>query len=138
MCLGRNYAEHRAESMRAWNEPTTPRPEYPIFFTKAPTAVAAPYADLPFDFKISEQLDWEVELGIVIGKPGKNIKQEDAFDHVFGYVVVNDISVRDVQRQARQPVLQGQELRQFMPLRPLDRHPGRDTAIPQTSSCELA
>ena len=54
------------------------RPEYPIFFTKAPTAVAAPYADLPFDFKISEQLDWEVELGIVIGKPGKNIKQEDA------------------------------------------------------------
>lgn len=96
MCLGRNYAEHAAESYRARGE-TPPQRDKPAIFTKAPTAVIGPYDDIPFDPKVSEQIDWEGELAIVIGRAGKNIKRERAMSHIFGYMALNDISARDIQ-----------------------------------------
>ena len=95
-CVGRNYAEHAAESLRARGEQVK-MPDVPVFFTKATTAVNGPFADIPFDPKVSEQMDWEAELAVVIGRRGKNIPREKAMEHVFGYTVVNDVSARDVQ-----------------------------------------
>jgi 2-keto-4-pentenoate hydratase/2-oxohepta-3-ene-1,7-dioic acid hydratase in catechol pathway len=69
----------------------------PTIFTKAITTVTGPRAEVPIDPAVSEQIDWEVELGVVVGRSGVNIKREDARKHVFGYTVVNDISARDIQ-----------------------------------------
>lgn len=97
-CLGRNYAAHAKERALAGDKNKEMKlPERPIFFTKATTSVNGPFADIPFDARVSEQMDWEAELGVVIGKSGKNISRRTAMEHVFGYTVVNDISARDVQ-----------------------------------------
>jgi len=66
-------------------------------FSKAITSITGPNADIPIDAAVSEEIDWEVELGVVIGKAGINITKEDALDHVFGYTVINDVTARDIQ-----------------------------------------
>jgi 2-keto-4-pentenoate hydratase/2-oxohepta-3-ene-1,7-dioic acid hydratase in catechol pathway len=96
-CLGLNYAEHVAEGGRALGEQRD-LPKYPVFFTKPPTAVIGHEDEFIFDPKISDKVDWEVELTLIIGTTGKNIAAADALDHVFGYTVGNDISIRDRQR----------------------------------------
>jgi 2-keto-4-pentenoate hydratase/2-oxohepta-3-ene-1,7-dioic acid hydratase in catechol pathway len=94
LAIGRNYAKHAAEGARVRGGEVEP----PTIFTKAITTIAAPNADVPIDPAVSEQIDWEVELGVVIGRRGVNIPKERAMDHVFGYTVVNDVSARDIQR----------------------------------------
>lgn len=101
MCLGLNYAEHAEEHYSASGRQTE-LPEYPIVFTKAPSSVNGPYADIPYDPTITQELDWEVELAVIIGRKGKNIPVEEAMDHVFGYTVLNDVSARDLQRRHKQ------------------------------------
>jgi len=97
-CLGRNYAAHAKERALAGDKNKEMKlPERPIFFTKATTSVNGPFANIPLDARVSEQMDWEAELGVVIGKAGKNISRQTAMEHVFGYTVINDISARDVQ-----------------------------------------
>ena len=91
--LGLNYAEHVAESRTA-----VPLPTAPIYFTKAVTSVIGPDATCVADPEQTSQLDWEVELGVVIGKGGRKIPEERALDHVFGYTVMIDLSARDLQR----------------------------------------
>jgi 2-keto-4-pentenoate hydratase/2-oxohepta-3-ene-1,7-dioic acid hydratase in catechol pathway len=112
MCMGRNYAEHTAESMRAFKEGEAPteRPEYPSIFTKATTSINAPFGDIPFDPTLSEQIDWEVELAVVIGKSGKNIRHAEAMGYVFGYMVLNDISARDIQMRHANQYFKGKSL----------------------------
>lgn len=101
ICLGMNYAAHAIESMRArGREPQLP--SHPVFFTKAPGAICGPDDDIPLDPRVTGQLDYEVELALVIGRGGKNIAAADALDHVFGYTIVNDISARDLQAQHQQ------------------------------------
>lgn len=97
-CVGWNYLEHFAEGGHKLGDKRE-MPTYPMFFTKAPTAVNDPYGVIPFDETISTQLDWEVELGVIIGKAGKNITEADAMSHIFGYTIINDITWRDVQRR---------------------------------------
>jgi 2-keto-4-pentenoate hydratase/2-oxohepta-3-ene-1,7-dioic acid hydratase in catechol pathway len=97
-CVGRNYAEHAAESLRAVDREVK-LPPAPNIFTKAVTAVTGPNADIPYDANVSTQLDWEVELGVVIGRGGRHIAREEALSSVFGYTVVNDISARDIQNR---------------------------------------
>jgi 2-keto-4-pentenoate hydratase/2-oxohepta-3-ene-1,7-dioic acid hydratase in catechol pathway len=97
-CVGRNYAEHAAESLRAIGQEVK-LPEFPNIFTKAVTTVTGPYSDIPFDAAVSEQIDWEVELGVIIGTVGRHIAREDAMRHVWGYTVVNDVSARDIQHR---------------------------------------
>ncbi|MFQ5400037.1 MAG: fumarylacetoacetate hydrolase family protein [Anaerolineae bacterium] len=101
MCLGLNYAEHIQEANIARGRDTD-LPQYPVIFNKATTAVNAPFADIPFEAAVSEQIDWEAELGVVIGRAGKNIPREQAMRHVFGYLVINDVSARDLQWRHKQ------------------------------------
>lgn len=101
ICLGLNYAAHAMESVSAIGQ-KNPIPDFPVVFTKATTTINGPYDDFQLDASVSEKIDWEVELGIIIGKPGKNISHDDAMNHVFGYVVINDISARDLQRRHKQ------------------------------------
>jgi 2-keto-4-pentenoate hydratase/2-oxohepta-3-ene-1,7-dioic acid hydratase in catechol pathway len=97
-CVGWNYLEHFEEGAQKLQD-NRELPKHPVFFSKAPTAVTGPYDTVPFDASISTSLDWEVELGVILGKPGKNIREEDAMGHIFGYTVVNDVSWRDLQRR---------------------------------------
>jgi 2-keto-4-pentenoate hydratase/2-oxohepta-3-ene-1,7-dioic acid hydratase in catechol pathway len=96
-CVGRNYMEHIKEGARATGT-AVQTTELPTFFTKPPTSVNGPFDDVPLHQDVTNRLDYEVELGVVIGAPGVNIAYEDAFKHVFGYTVVNDITAREVQR----------------------------------------
>jgi 2-keto-4-pentenoate hydratase/2-oxohepta-3-ene-1,7-dioic acid hydratase in catechol pathway len=116
-CVGMNYAEHAAESLRAKGLPVK-LPEIPVFFTKATTSINAPYGDIPINAAVSEQIDWEVELGVVIGKGGKNIKQAEALEHIFGYTVINDVSARDVQNAHGGQFFKGKSLDGCCPMGP--------------------
>jgi 2-keto-4-pentenoate hydratase/2-oxohepta-3-ene-1,7-dioic acid hydratase in catechol pathway len=92
IAIGRNYAKHAAETAAKGE-----KPKPPTVFSKAITSITGPHDDIPIDPAVSEEIDWEVELGVVIGKAGVNITKEDAFDHVFGYTVINDVTARDIQ-----------------------------------------
>ncbi len=97
-CVGWNYVEHFEEGKKALKH-TQELPAHPAFFSKVPTTVIGPHDPVPFDPEVNKTLDWEAELGLVIGPGGKNIAEADAMKHVFGYLVVNDVSVRFIQRQ---------------------------------------
>ncbi len=96
-CVGRNYAEHAAESRRAAGEATPTGPTSPNIFTKPPTTVIGPTGAIPLDAAVTRQMDWEVELGVIIGVGGRHISREQALAHVWGYTVANDITARDIQ-----------------------------------------
>ncbi|MEM9709009.1 MAG: fumarylacetoacetate hydrolase family protein [Pseudomonadota bacterium] len=98
LCVGRNYAEHIAEGDRAQKQKVGVT-EYPVFFTKPPTSIVGPGGDVLTFPSVSKQTDYEVELAVIIGTPGRNIAKKDAMKHVFGYTILNDISARDVQRR---------------------------------------
>jgi len=101
MCVALNYADHAGETAEIRGRSAEP-PTIPVFFTKAPTAVNGPYANIEIDPAISTEIDWEAELGVIIGTRGKNIREEDALSYVFGYTVLNDITARDVQARHKQ------------------------------------
>ena len=101
MCLGLNYLEHAEETANQIGR-TGKAPQYPIVFTKCPTSVIGHEAMIPFDPDTCSQLDWEAELGVVLGKGGKKISRENALAHVFGYTVINDVSARDIQLNHKQ------------------------------------
>jgi 2-keto-4-pentenoate hydratase/2-oxohepta-3-ene-1,7-dioic acid hydratase in catechol pathway len=92
IAIGRNYAKHAAETAAKGE-----KPKPPTVFSKAITSITGPNDDIPIDTAVSDEIDWEVELGVVIGKAGINITKEDALDHVFGYTVINDVTARDIQ-----------------------------------------
>ena len=93
VCLGLNYAEHVKEGGSDRD-----LPPHPVFFTKPPTAITGPYDPVVYNRAV-EKLDYEVELAFVIGKKGKYISKEDAYDHIVGYMVFQDISARKLQQQ---------------------------------------
>ena len=101
MCLGLNYLEHAEETASQVGR-SAKAPDFPIVFTKSPTSVIGHEAAIPFDPETCSQLDWEAELGVVIGKAGKKIQSEHAQAHIFGYTVINDISARDIQLNHKQ------------------------------------
>jgi len=98
-CVGWNYAEHFAEG-KAFRPADAAQeiPEHPALFSKNPFAIIGPGAAIRHPAPISDQLDYEVELAVVIGREGRDITERDALDFVFGYTIANDVSVRDVQR----------------------------------------
>jgi 2-keto-4-pentenoate hydratase/2-oxohepta-3-ene-1,7-dioic acid hydratase in catechol pathway len=102
-CAGANYADHAAEMARRMNRPMEPDPHtqglMAWHFLKAPRAVTDPGATVKIS-GVSDQVDWEVELAAVIGKPAKNVPQEKALDYVAGYTAANDLSARDRGRRA--------------------------------------
>jgi 2-keto-4-pentenoate hydratase/2-oxohepta-3-ene-1,7-dioic acid hydratase in catechol pathway len=96
-CVGRNYLEHAKEGAAVFGKELK-LPDVPTFFTKAPTAVAAPGADLHLERALSNEYDYEAEFGVVIGRRCKDVSESDALDVVFGYTCVNDVTARDLQR----------------------------------------
>ena len=115
-CVGRNYVDHVAEGARAMGTETR-LPIVPQFFTKAPTAVNAPGAPVRLDNSLTKLLDYEVELAVVIGKAGRDIPAERAYEHVFGYTIANDVTARDLQRRHDQ-WFKGKSLDTTLPLGP--------------------
>jgi len=113
ICLGLNYHDHWAETAGRRGEPL---PSVPVFFTKSPTAVIGPFDDIEYPSATAE-LDYEVELAVVIGRRGKDISRKDAFDYVAGYAILNDVSARDLQRRHNQ-WFRSKSLDTFAPLGP--------------------
>jgi acylpyruvate hydrolase len=109
ICLGLNYASHIAEMGRA-------TPEYPTLFAKYDGSLIGPYDDITLPF-VSDQVDWEAELAVVIGREGRHVATGDALDLVAGYTVVNDITVRDWQHRTRE-FLSGKTFEATTPLGP--------------------
>jgi acylpyruvate hydrolase len=89
VCLGRNYAEHAKEGGRE-------APGTPLIFAKAPTSIIGPGEPVIYP-KLTKQLDYEVELAVVIGRKGREIQEEKAYDYIAGYTVMNDVTARDIQ-----------------------------------------
>jgi 2-keto-4-pentenoate hydratase/2-oxohepta-3-ene-1,7-dioic acid hydratase in catechol pathway len=116
-CVGWNYLEHFQEGANTLKDDRV-LPDHPVFFTKVPGTVNGPTGTIPYDPGISTQLDWEVELGVIIGKGGKNISEAAAMDHVFGYTAINDVSWRDVQRRHGGQWFKGKSLDGTCPMGP--------------------
>ena len=116
-CVGRNYLSHIKEGARARGKAVAVS-SVPVFFTKPPTSVIGPNDDIPWDRAVTQQVDWEVELGVIIGIGGRNISRQEALAHVFGYTVVNDVSARDLQASHVQ-FFKGKSLDGFCPIGPV-------------------
>ncbi len=105
-CVGKNYYEHAQEFTQSGFDATSKRgdnvPDNPIIFTKAPTTVSAPGDEVPCHKALSAQLDYEAELAVVIGIGGRNIGKAEAYEHIFGYTITNDVTARDLQLKHRQ------------------------------------
>ena len=113
--IGLNYTEHIAESARALDT-SRELPQKPVLFTKPPTAVIGQGEPIHHNSKMTKQLDWEVELAVILGSGGKNITKSDAMKHVFGYSVIIDVSARDNRRAGQWIFSKGQDT--FAPFGP--------------------
>jgi len=109
-CVGLNYSDHAAEAGMAI-------PDEPILFNKSTATYCGPNDDILFSPKMTK-LDWEVELGIVIGKPVLNITKDQAPDHIFGYVLINDVSERAWQLERGGQWVKGKSFPNFCPTGP--------------------
>ena len=116
-CVGKNYRAHITEGAVAQGIKDE-APEFPVFFSKPPTSVIGPDTEIRINAEVSEMVDYEVELGVVIGKAGCNISAQDAVDHIFGFTIINDISARDVQRRHGGQYLKGKGMDTFCPIGP--------------------
>ncbi|UWR23238.1 fumarylacetoacetate hydrolase family protein [Sulfitobacter sp. S190] len=110
LCIGLNYSDHAAEAGMAI-------PEHPILFLKANSAICGPNDDL-IQPRGSQALDWEVELGVVIGKTAKYVDRTTALEHVAGYCVINDVSERDFQTKLTGQWTKGKSCDTFGPVGP--------------------
>ncbi|MFY0646299.1 fumarylacetoacetate hydrolase family protein [Sulfitobacter geojensis] len=110
LCIGLNYSDHAAETGAAI-------PEHPILFFKANSAIVGAYDDVVMP-RGSTKTDWEVELGVVIGKTAKYVSKAEALDHVAGYCIVNDVSERHYQTQLTGQWTKGKSCDTFGPTGP--------------------
>ncbi len=120
MCVGKNYYDHVEEfDNSGFNAAKSGAaiPKYPIIFTKMPESVIGPGAAIPAHLDYSNSTDYEVELGVIIGKKGRGIPKSKAFDHVFGYTIINDVTAREIQRVHNQWFL-GKSIDGFCPMGP--------------------
>ena len=129
MAVGRNYHEHAREFHDSGFDATagaTAVPDHPIIFTKATTSVSGPGDPILTELDPTDSVDYEGELAVIIGKEGRGISREDAFDHVYGYTVCNDVTARNLQHQHKQWFI-GKSPERFLPARPRhrDRRRGR-------------
>lgn len=96
-CIGKNYVEHALEFDKT-KDPNIAVPKFPVIFSKPPTTVIGPEAVVNSHPGATQELDYEVELAVVIGRKGTYIPEEQAMDHVFGYTILNDVTARDLQK----------------------------------------
>ena len=117
ICVGKNYREHVQEVQASFAVGDDVIPKAPIFFTKATTAVIATDEAIPASDDPTESVDYEGELGVIIGRGGKAIEQENAKSHIFGYTIINDVTSRRLQKKHHQWYL-GKSLDGFCPMGP--------------------
>lgn len=113
--IGLNYIDHVAESAAALDTDAA-LPKQPVIFSKPPTAVIGPNAPIEHNRALTQQLDWEVELAVIIGTTARRVRREDALNHVFGYSVMIDVSARDCRRAGQWIYSKGQDT--FAPFGP--------------------
>jgi 2-keto-4-pentenoate hydratase/2-oxohepta-3-ene-1,7-dioic acid hydratase in catechol pathway len=113
--IGLNYTEHVAESARSLDT-SNELPQQPVIFSKPPTAVVAWNDPIRHNATVTQQLDWETELAVIIGSTARHVAEGDALNHVFGYTVINDVSARDCRRAGQWIVSKGQD--SFAPMGP--------------------
>ncbi|MFN7086553.1 MAG: fumarylacetoacetate hydrolase family protein [Burkholderiales bacterium] len=111
IAVGLNYIDH-------CHEANLPVPTEPVLFSKFPSSITGPYDDLSWPTELTREVDYEVELAVVIGKGGRDISEKDALDHVFGYSVVSDVSARDLQFANASQWVRGKSLDTFCPWGP--------------------
>jgi 2,4-diketo-3-deoxy-L-fuconate hydrolase len=114
-CVGWNYLKHFAEGAGRRNEKL---PEHPAFFSKAVGALIGPEDHIPAHQGVTSTLDYEAELTVIVGRPGRDIPKDNALDHVFGYTIGNDVSARELQRRHGNQWLKGKSLDGSCPLGP--------------------
>jgi len=120
MCVGKNYHDHAQEFARSGVDQSGDKqesPADPVVFTKAVTALADPGQGIPASSDPTHTVDYEGELGVVIGKTCRNVARANAYDVVFGYTIVNDVTARELQQRHRQWFL-GKSLDGFCPVGP--------------------
>ncbi len=120
-CVGKNYFEHAHEFAGSGFDSSAAKgavPEHPIVFSKVPESVIGAGAAIEYDPAVSSAIDYEVELALIIGKPGRGIRPEDALGHVWGYTIVNDVTARDLQGRYSQWLI-GKSQDTFCPMGPL-------------------
>jgi 2-keto-4-pentenoate hydratase/2-oxohepta-3-ene-1,7-dioic acid hydratase in catechol pathway len=118
--VGKNYRDHVREFGRSgYDTPSRSEelPDKPIIFSKATTSVTGPYDDVDPHHGVTSELDYEGELGVIIGRGGRGITTADAGQHVWGYTAINDVTARDLQRDHKQWLL-GKSLDTFGPMGP--------------------
>ncbi|MDG5789202.1 fumarylacetoacetate hydrolase family protein [Evansella sp. AB-P1] len=109
--VGKNYVEHAMEMGG------TEAPSYLVIFSKVPTTVTAHQSEVLLHKHVTKEVDYEGELGVIIGKKAFHISKEDAWEYVFGFTIINDVTARDLQRQHQQFLL-GKGLDSFCPIGP--------------------
>lgn len=104
ICVGQNYVQHSIEFDASGFNATAGNgiPDRPVVFTKASTTVIGPNDVIPSHDSLTQSLDYEAELGVIIGTAGKDISLDDAMSHVWGYTIINDVTARDIQHAHRQ------------------------------------
>ncbi len=122
IAIGLNYADHCREF-------GTPPPTTPVVFTKLPPSVVGDREDVVWSADVTDAVDWEAELGVVIGAPARDVGVDDALSRVFGYTVVNDVTARDIQK-AEQQWVRAKSLDTFCPMGPVVV-PAREIPDPQ-------
>lgn len=132
--IGLNYTEHVAESAKSL-ETSADLPRQPVIFSKPPTSVVGPDDAIVHDKAITQQLDWEVELAVIIGSTAKRVDRKGALSHVFGYTVIVDVSARDCRRAGQWIYSKGQDT--YAPMGPCIVT-ADEIADPQTLKLELA
>ncbi|WP_235988024.1 fumarylacetoacetate hydrolase family protein [Roseibium aggregatum] len=119
-CVGKNYHAHAREFSRSGFDSSAAQgevPAHPIIFSKVPETVVASGTPIIIDPAISEAIDYEAELAVIIGKEGRGIRAEDAMDYVWGYTIVNDVTARDLQGRYSQWLI-GKSQDTFCPMGP--------------------
>ena len=128
ICLGENFRAHTKEAERYSNRAFGGEKKLPIYFSKRVGEAVADFGDIPAHADVTQKLDYESELAVIIGREAYKVAEEDAYDYIFGYTILNDISARDVQTGHRQWYL-GKSLDGFTPIGPwivtADEIPGR-------------
>ena len=115
-CIGKNYVEHALEFEKT-KDASVAVPKVPVIFSKPPTCVIGTGAIVKNHSHMTSQLDYEVELAVVIGKKASRVTKEEAYDYVFGYTIMNDVSARDLQKAHAQWIM-GKGPDTFAPLGP--------------------
>lgn len=131
-CIGKNYAEHAMEGNKN-ADPNVAIPKYPVIFTKAPTTVIGPGDIISSHSQVTNALDYEVELAVIIGRKASYVSKAEAMDYVFGYTILNDVTARDLQKHHQQ-WFRGKSLDTTAPMGPYLVH---KTSIPAINNLAL-